>query len=193
MRRSRRLATRGVPRERCAISSAALGVDRDLQHVGGAPDDEVEVLGRVVVEPLHDAEPRAHRRRQHAEARRRADQRELLDRHRDRLRLGPFGQPDVDPVVLHRRVEELLDDRAQPMDLVDEEDVARAQVGERADEIRRLLERGARRRPDVDAQLARDQLGERRLAESRWPEEERVVERLAPRERGVDRRSGGCP
>ena len=35
-------------------------------------------------------------------------------------------------------------------------------------------------------QLARDQLGQRRLAESRRAEEERVIERLAARERGVD-------
>ncbi len=39
---------------------------------------------------------------------------------------------------------------------------------------------------DVHAQLARDQLGERRLAESRRAEEERVVERLASLERCVD-------
>ena len=50
--------------------------------------------------------------------------REPLDRHRDRLRLGSLAQTDVDPVVLHRRIEELLDHRPQPMDLVDEEDVA---------------------------------------------------------------------
>ena len=41
-------------------------------------------------------------------------------------------------------------------------------------------------RADVDAELARDQLGERRLAESRRAEEERVIERLAPRQRRVD-------
>ena len=72
------------------------------------------------------------------------------------------------------------------MDLVDEEDVARAQVGERADEVARLLERGTGRRADVDAQLASDELGERRLSESRRTVEDRVVERLTPRERRVD-------
>ena len=41
-------------------------------------------------------------------------------------------------------------------------------------------------RADVHAELARDQLGQRRLAEPGRAEEERVVERLAPRERGVD-------
>ena len=107
--------------------------------------------------------------------------------------LGPSRQADVDLVVLHRRIEELLDDRPQAMDLVDEEDVAFAQVRERADEIARLLERRAGGRADVDAELARDQLGERRLAESRRAEEQRVVERLAPRQRRVDVRCAGCP
>ena len=106
---------------------------------------------------------------------------------------GPSDEPDVDLVVLHRRIEELLDDRPQPVDLVDEEDVARAQVGERADEVARLLQRRAGGGADVDAQLAGDELGERRLAESRRAEEEGVIERLAPRERRVDGDAGGCP
>ena len=100
--------------------------------------------------------------------------------------LGPSDEADVDLVVLHRRIEELLDDRPEAMDLVDEQDVAGAQIGERADQVARLLQRRPRARADVDAELARDQLGERRLAESRRAEEERVVERLAPGERRVD-------
>ena len=40
------------------------------------------------------------------------------------LRLRSVAEPDVDLVVLHRRIEELLDDRPQSMDLVDEQDVA---------------------------------------------------------------------
>ena len=60
------------------------------------------------------------------------------------VRLGAFRQPDVDLVVLHRRIEELLDDRLEAMDLVDEEDVAAAEIGQRRDEIARFLERRAR-------------------------------------------------
>ena len=51
--------------------------------------------------------------------------------------------------------------------------------------------------PDVvrmlTPQLARDELGERRLAEPRRAVEERVVERLATRERRVDGDAGGSP
>jgi spore maturation protein CgeB len=57
---------RGVPRDRFAISRAPSRIDGDLQHIGRPPDDQVEILDRVVVEPLHDPEARPHRRRQHA-------------------------------------------------------------------------------------------------------------------------------
>src|SRR5205807_2055465 len=98
--------------------------------------------------------------------------------HGDRLRLGSFGEADFDLVVLHRRVEELLDDRPQAVDLVDEEDVPFAKIGERANQIARLLERRSRCRSNVDAELARNELGESCLAESGWAEEECMVERL---------------
>jgi Holliday junction DNA helicase RuvB len=55
-----------------------------------------------------------------------------------------------------------------------------------AREIARLLERGTRRRADVDAQLARDELGERGLTQPRRPIEDGMVEGLRTRERGVD-------
>src|SRR5690606_4313737 len=158
----------------------------DSQDLGAPHDDLGELFGVVEVEPLYDAEACAHRRGQQAEARGRTDQREALDRHRDRLRLGAVRETDVDAVILHRRIEELLDDRTQAVDLVDEEDVALAQVREDADEIARLLEHRPRGRLDVHAQLARHQHGERGLAQAGRTVEERLVERLAPAERGLD-------
>src|SRR5687768_17360386 len=148
--------------------------------------DQLEILGRVVIEPLLDAEARSHRWREHAEPRRRADERESLDRHRDRLCLRTFGQTDLDLVVLHRGIEELLDHRSQAVDLVDEENVALAEIRERADEIAGLLECRAGGGVDVYRQLTGDELGERRLAEAWWPEEERVIERFAAGERRLD-------
>ena len=123
---------------------------------------------------------------EHPEARGCADEREPLDRHRDGLRLRPVAEPDVDLVVLHRGIEKLLDNRAQPWISSMKRMSPLAQVGERAHEIARLLQRRPGRRANVDAELARDELRERGLAESRRPVEERVVERLAAAERGLD-------
>ena len=113
-------------------------------------------------------------------------EREPLDRHRDRLCLGPVRQPDLDLEVLHRRIEKLLDDRPESVDLVDEQDVALAQIGQRADQVTGLLERRAGFGVDVDAQFARDELGERGLAKSGRAKEQRVIERLPADERRLD-------
>jgi hypothetical protein len=42
---------------------------------------------------------------------------------------------DVKLIVLHRRVEDLLHHGAQPVDLVDEEDVPRLQVGQEGGQV----------------------------------------------------------
>jgi hypothetical protein len=72
------------------------------------------------------------------------------------------------------------------MDLVDEENVAFAQIGQRTDQVAGLLQRRPRRRTDVHPHLPRDQLRECRLAEPGRPEEKGVVERLAPFDGRVD-------
>ena len=48
---------------------------------------------------------------------------------------GPLADHDVELVVLHRRIQHLLDHRREAMDLVDEQHVARLQVGEQRREI----------------------------------------------------------
>src|SRR6266511_2254822 len=92
---------------------------------------------------------------------------------------------DVEAKVLHRRVERLLDRGREPVDLVDEEDVARRERGEQPREVALLHERGAARDVQRDAELAREDVRERRLAEPRRTGEEHVIERLAARLRGL--------
>ena len=73
---------------------------------------------------MDDAEARAQRRRQQSGPRRRADQRERLQRHLDRSRAGPLADDDVELEVLHRRIEDFLDRRRHAVNLVDEEHFA---------------------------------------------------------------------
>ena len=63
---------------------------------------------------------------------------------------------------------------------------AALEVGEQRRQVARALEHRARRAADADAQLARDDVGERRLAEARRPAEQHVVEHVAARARGLD-------
>ncbi len=88
--------------------------------------------------------------------------------------------------ILHRGVEALFDDRAQPVDLVDEEDVARVELGEEAGERAFVLDDRAVRHVERDAHLVREDLREGRLAQTGRAAKEEVIERLAPLLRGGD-------
>ena len=126
------------------------------------------------------------RRRQQPGARRRADQGELREIDLDRARRRPGADDEVELEVLHRGIEDFLDRRIEAMDLVDEQDVVRLEIGELRGEIARLGDHRPRGRAEIDAELARDDLRQRRLAEARRADEQHVIERLAARLRRFD-------
>ncbi len=66
------------------------------------------------------------------------------------------------------------------MDLVDEQHVARLQVGEDGGQVGRPLQHRPGGLPQADAQLDGQNVGQGGLAQSRRPEDQHVVERLAP-------------
>ena len=72
------------------------------------------------------------------------------------------------------------------MDLIDEQHVARLEVGEQRREVARPLQHGSRGLAQVDLELVRDDVRERGLAEPRRPEDEHVIERLAAHARRLD-------
>ena len=156
-------------------------VDRHGEDSRRAAHDLFEVGGAVELEPVHDAEPRAQRRGQQPGARRRADQRELLERHLHRARARTLADDDVELVVLERGIEDLLDRRRHPVDLVDEQHLALAEVGEDRGQIARLLEHRARRRADLHAQLVRR--SRRRASSCRGRAGRRAARDRAPRAR----------
>ena len=73
------------------------------------------------------------------------------------------------------------------MNLVDEEHVALFEVADDRGEVAGALDRRPRGRAHVDPELARDDMGERGLAQSRRPREQHVVEDLAALARRLDR------
>ena len=85
------------------------------------------------------------------------------------------------------RIQALLDDGVQAVDLVDEEDVVllelrREQRGQRP----LVLDDGTARGHELDAHLVRQDVGERGLAEPGRPGQEDVIERLAALPRRLD-------
>ena len=178
-RRSSRPAMRGVPRARRAISSAPSSPSGMPQDARAAPHDLLQLLDRIEIEPHRNAETVAQRRGQQAEPRRRGDQRELgeVDLHRARRR--PLADDQVELVILHRRIEDFLDRRVEPVDLVDEQHVAVFEIGQQRREIAGLGDHRAGGRAEIDAELARHDLRQRRLAEPGRADEQHMVERLA--------------
>ena len=159
--------------------SRALGVDLDPEDAGRALDDQRQVLGAVVLEPVGDAEAVAQRRRQQAGAGRRADQGEGRQRQGHGAGAGALAEHDRQLAVLHRRIERLLDRAAEAVDLVDEEDAAGLQRGEEGGDVGLALQRRPGGLHHRHPQLGGDDVGERGLAEPGRAGEEDVVERLA--------------
>ena len=81
----------------------------------------------------------------------------------------------------------------QAMDLVDEQHVARLQVGEQRGEIAGPLEHRTGGLAQVHAELVRDDVRERGLAQPGRPEDQHVVERLAALDARPRRRSPSAP
>ena len=177
---------RGVPRERRAISRAPSSVRSTFEQPRRAAHDLLQLLDRVEIEPDRNSEAVAQRRRQQPLPRRRADQGEArqVDPHRARRRA--LADHQVERAVLHRRIEHFLDRGIEAVDLVDEQDVAVLEVGEQRGEVARLGDDRAGGGAEADAHLAREDSGERRLAEAGRAVEQHMVERLAAALRGVD-------
>ena len=90
---------------------------------------------------------------------------------------APLPTIDVDPEVLHRHVQELLGGPREPVDLVEEEDLALLERGQDGRQVARVLDGRAARDAQRRAQLGRDDHGERRLAEPGRTGQQHVVGR----------------
>ena len=164
-----------------------VALDLDAEDAGRAPHDRRELVGLVVVEPERHSEPVAERRRQQTGARGRSDERERRDVERQRPRGHALADDDVQPEVLECRIEHLLDRRAEPVDLVDEEHVALLERGQDRRQITLPLERRTGDRADPNSELFAQDEGEARLAQPRRTHEQHVVERLTAGARRLER------
>src|SRR6185436_12193702 len=83
---------------------------------------------------------------------------------------------EVELKILHSRVKDFLDRRVEPVDLIDEQHVALLEIGEERGEIAGPGDDRSRGGAEIDAELARHDLGERGLAEPGRADEQHVVE-----------------
>ena len=155
-------------------------VDADAQDHRRALDDRGEVVVGVEVEAVGGPEPVTQRGADASRAGRGTDHGERLEAEPQRPGRRALADHHVERVVLHRRIEDLLDRAVEAVDLVDEQDVALLERGQDRGEVAGPLDRRARGVLDVHAELAGDDRGEGRLAEAGRAVEEDVVGRLSP-------------
>ncbi len=91
---------------------------------------------------------------------------------------------DVELVVLERGVELFFEHRLQAVNLVEEEHLALAQVGEDGGEVALDDERRTRGLLEADVEFVGDDGGQRGLAQARRAEKKHVIQRLAARAGG---------
>src|SRR5271154_6759748 len=178
--------SRSAARPRRELMRTAL-VDCHIQQRGRAADNLAELLVIVKIEMEMLAEAVAQRRAKQARAGGRAHQRERIDRQLHRARAHPLTHHDMKLEILHRRVKPLLDDALQAMNLVDEQHVVLFEVVDDRGQVGGALDRRARSDVNVDAELARDDMRERGLAEAGGPREQHVIEHFAASARGGNR------
>ena len=174
------MTTRGVPRPRRAIGDGRVLAHLDAEDAGRAQDDRGQVVLLVEVEPVGRPEPVAQRTADPARAGRRADDGERLEGEPERSRRGTLADHHVEGVVLHRRVEDLLDGPVQAMDLVDEQDVVVVEGGQDRGQVAGPLDRRAAGVADVDAELAGDDRGQGGLAEAGRAVQQDVIGGFTP-------------
>src|SRR5258706_2296072 len=103
----------------------------------------------------------------------------MRQRQRGRARAHPLAEHGVETEVLERGIQRLLVHAVEPVDLVDEETVARGEIEEDRAKGALVVNRRTRRHLDGDAELVRDDVRERGLAESRWTAQQDMLDRLA--------------
>src|SRR5690606_21902008 len=100
--------------------------------------------------------------------------------------VGALVDDEVDAEVLHGGIEELLDDGAEAVDLVDEEDIAAIEIGEDAHQVTGTFQGGTGGGDNLGAHLGGDNMGEGGLTEAGRTVEDGVFEGLAAGARGLN-------
>ena len=106
---------------------------------------------------------------------------------RDHARPRALPDRDRQALILHRRVERLLQGARQPVDLIHEEHAPRLERGQKGRDVSLALECRTGGLHERDVQLARDDLRQRGLAQAGRASQQQMVQRVPARRGGLDR------
>src|SRR5271155_2522253 len=145
--------------------------------------DQQQILRRIKFQPVHDPESRTQRRHNQPRARRRPNQRELIQLIRVHARPRPLPDNQIHAKILHRRIQNLLQRRLQSVNLIQKEKILRLQRSEHRGQVTFFLQQRPRADLDRRSHLIRQNLRQRRLAQPRRPVQQHMIQRLTPRAR----------
>src|SRR5574337_691750 len=151
------------------------------------PLDNSKEVGLIVeVQTLDHTEPVEQRRGQKPGASRGSDQGETRQLQTVGLCARTLTDNQVQPVIFHSRVEGFLDQRIQPVDLVNEQHILFPETGEDGCQVLLSFDHRPGADPDAHPHLRGNDRGERGLAKARWAVEEQMVQRLSSRFGSLD-------
>src|SRR5262249_31055620 len=113
----------------------AVGGHANAEHTRAAGYDLFQLALGIKIESDRGAKTVAQRVGEQTGACGRTDQRKPGEIDLDRPRGGSLADDEVELEVLHRRIEDLLHRRIEPMDLVDEKDVAFFEIRQQSRKI----------------------------------------------------------
>ncbi|CDC72964.1 putative uncharacterized protein [Oscillibacter sp. CAG:155] len=164
----------------------ALRHDVHVQDPGAAGDDLTEFLRGIELQPQRHAEPVPQRRGELPGPGGSPDEGELGQIQPDGVGAGALAHDDVQGVVLHGGIEDLLHRAVEPVNLVHEEDIPLAEVGEKRCQVAGLFNGRAGGDADVHPHLLGDDARQSGLAQARGAVEQHVVQCLLPLPGGLD-------
>ena len=142
-------------------------------------DDLHHVIDVVEIQVLSIDEPISQWSRQHATASGGSDQGKRFELHIDGPRVESLTESDIDPEILHRRVNELLHGRRQSVNLVNEQHRTTPGVGQVGQQVLGSAQGGPRSDLNIDSQFAGEHGRERRLTDSRGAIQKQMRQRVA--------------
>ncbi len=149
--------------------------------------DDQQVFRLVKIEPVHDSETRAQRRRNQSRARCRANQCEMSQLKGMNPRSRPLPDNQVHAKIFHRRIQHFFHRRLQPVNFIHKKNFLAFERGQYRGQVAFALQQRSRAGLDRHVQFVGDNLRQRRFSQSWRPVQQHVVQRFAAAPRRIDR------
>ena len=94
----------------------------------------------------------------------------------DRIGGGAFTDDDIDGIVLHGRIQDLLDCTVQPVDLIHEQNIILVEIGQQRRQITRFFNGRAGGDANIDAHFGGNNTRQRSLAQSRRAMQQHMIQ-----------------